>query len=247
MAESGRLRADAEEHAAKLMDELERALAEVSAQRQRTVEQDEQLACLEGRRLEAEANHVTLLAEAGRLQADAQEHAANLKDELERAHAELSAQRQRLAEQDEQLACLEGHRLEAEANHATLLAEAGRSQADAEDRAAKLKDALERALAELAAQRQRAAEQDDQLADLEGRRLEDAANHATVMAESGRLRADAEEHAAQLKDELERALAQLSAQRQRAAEQDKQLADLEGRRSTGVTISFPRDASRLRS
>src|SRR5262249_17328081 len=70
-----RLQADADERATKLKDDLERTLLELSAQLQRTFERDSQLADLEKRRSNAEANHATLMDEARRLRADAEDRA----------------------------------------------------------------------------------------------------------------------------------------------------------------------------
>jgi glycosyltransferase involved in cell wall biosynthesis len=140
MDEARRLHADADERAAKQKIELEQALAELSKNRQRVAEQDDQLADLEQRRLEAEANHATLMAEAEQLRADAEDHAAKLKDELERAVRELSAQRQRAAEQDERLADLEQRRLDAEASQTAAVQEAVNLQSELDKEQARLAD-----------------------------------------------------------------------------------------------------------
>jgi chromosome segregation ATPase len=194
-----------------------------------------------------------------------------LREERVRIAAELQSRQQELAEKATALADLDERHRVTEANHAAAAEEAGalrterealrqrmaeladeqsRLQAEAEETAAELKEELERASTMLSAERQRAAEQTDRLADLEERQRFAEANHAAAAQEAGelrnerealrqriaeladeqsRLQAEAEQTAAELKDELERAFTMLSAERQRAAEQTDQLADLEER------------------
>jgi hypothetical protein len=118
--------------------------------------------------------------ERRRLSDDAEIAANRLREELEGAHATLSAERQRAAEQANRLAGLERDRSLAEASRAAA-AEEARQQG---------KEELESAHATLSAERQRTAEQADRLADLERDRSLAEAGCAAAAEEARQLRAE---------------------------------------------------------
>ena len=214
--EQRRQSGDAEAAAAKSKEELASA---------RTA-----LAALETARAVAEATH-----------AEVAEDARRLRSELESFGATLSAERQKAAENGGRLAALESARTIAEASHAAAVEEARQ-----------LRSELQNLGTALSAERQKAAEHAGRLADLENTRTIAEASHAAVAEEARQLRserealqkrvsalaheqqrlgADAEASTARLKKALETAHAKLSAERQRAAEQDDRLAYLDAARS----------------
>jgi hypothetical protein len=238
--EQGRLRADADATADKLMAELEGALAALLAEQQKATEQADWIADLEECRRVTEGGHVAAIQESQRLQATA----AELRAELDSAHATLSAELQKAAEQSDHLADLEELRSVAETSHVAAAQEVQVLRATA----AELRAELDSARATLSAERQKAAEQADRLADLEEHRKVAEASYAAATEEARRhqsagealrqrifdlagaiewQRAEAADARASHRDELGRGQAALSAERLKAEEQAARIAELE--------------------
>jgi hypothetical protein len=164
---------------------------------------------------------VTVLSdEQQRLSAEQDTVTVRLTEDLQSTHAALSEERQKAAEQVDQLTAFEADRAAAVQDAQQLTA--------ARDA---LKEKLEHAHTTLSAERQKAAEQADQLVFLEtARRTAEETQAATA--------ADASRHWAELnglKKKLEDAHTVLSAERHKVATQSDQLADLERERSRAET------------
>jgi O-antigen biosynthesis protein len=164
---------DMETAAAKLSAELDSAGAAVAAERLTTA------------KLSAELDSTGAAVAAERLTT------ARLSAELDSAGATLAAQRQIAGEQAARLAAIERDRALTQAGYAEAVEEARRSR---EERDA-LKDALEHAHRTLSAERQRAAERSDQLAELARERERAEASRAASAEDVRQLRAELGVHA----------------------------------------------------
>jgi hypothetical protein len=112
--------------------------------------------------------------------------AAKLTAELDSAGAALAAERQAAAEQAARLAAIERDRALAEAGHAEAVEEARRSRAERDA----LKEVLEHAQRTLSSERQRAAEQADQFAELARERERAEASRAAAVEDVRQLRTE---------------------------------------------------------
>jgi hypothetical protein len=199
---------DMETAAAKLTAELEFAGAALAAERRAAAEQAAQLAAVERDRAVAHADCAEAVDEARRSRAERDA----FKETLGSVQTTLSAERQRAAEQTDQLAELARERERAEASRAAAAKEVHQLRAE-----------VDSAGAAFAAERRGAAQQAKQLAAVERDRAVTQADCAEAVERARQLLTELNE----LKQALNQAETARSAERQHAAQQANELAECE--------------------
>ena len=178
-----------ENTAGRLSAELDSAGAALAAERQSagklSAELDSAGAALAAERLSA-GKLSAELDSAGTALAAERLSAGKLSAELDSAGAALAAEREIAAEQAARLAAIERDHALAQAGHAEAVEDTRRSRAERDA----LKEALEHAHRTLSAERQRAAERSDQLAELARERERAEASRAAAAEDVRQLRAE---------------------------------------------------------